>query len=583
MYQSLYRKYRPKNFDEVVGQEVVVKTLKNAIINNHLNHAYLFTGPRGTGKTSIAKIFAKTVNCSNLKETNPCEECVNCTQIKNKQSVDIIEIDAASNNGVDEIRELRNKASLVPTTGSFKVYIIDEVHMLTTGAFNALLKTLEEPPTHVIFILATTEPHKIPATILSRCQRFDFKKIPKRKMIDRLKLIAQEEKIEAEENVYEEVAHLSDGCMRDALSIFDQVIAYSNNKIKLDDVHEVNGTLPSLVLIQFLMNILDRNYKETFSLIDEYDNKGKNFVKLSEEFLLLLRNIMLYITIPNYEFEDELKMEYQKITEKVDFTQLLQCVKLINETIVDMKKSNNPKILFEMFVVSMLNKNTCEFTISLQNDVQKIEAQANIEKKSNETTKQLKIEDVKPVTVGKVVNMEEPAENEIKVLKPEKRIDKDYNKNLLEKIENVRKIRVNNTLCNFNKKILIEMKNRIDEVRNFLIDPDYTDIASIIIDGDLKAASNENLIFLYKTKRMELEFNVNIPLIDELLEKVFHQPYKAVATNESDWNKIKEEFNSKIKTYVYMEEPKNIKEYLGNDEKDESLIDNLFGEIVEYS
>ena len=202
MYQSLYRKYRPQNFDEVIGQQVIVKTLKNTIVNHRLGHAYLFTGPRGTGKTTIAKIFAKKINCSNLKETITWNFCESCQQILNKKSVDIIEIDAASNNGVDEIRELRSKANLVPTVGKYKVYIIDEVHMLTTGAFNALLKTLEEPPSHVVFILATTEPHKIPTTIISRCQRFDFKKIAQRDMIAGLKKIALEEKIVIEENAY---------------------------------------------------------------------------------------------------------------------------------------------------------------------------------------------------------------------------------------------------------------------------------------------------------------------------------------------------------------------------------------------
>ena len=248
MYQTLYRKYRPSNFNEVIGQDIIIKTIKNEIKNNKLSHAYIFSGPRGTGKTSTAKIIAKTINCENPIDLMPCNKCVNCTLINNKQSIDIIEIDAASNNGVDEIRELRNNVNLVPSSGKYKIYIIDEVHMLSIGAFNALLKTLEEPPSHVIFILATTEIHKIPNTILSRCQKFDFNKISVNKIKERLEYIIKEEKINIEEEAIIEIARLADGGMRDALSILDQVISYSDDKITVSSIHEINGTIPQYEL-----------------------------------------------------------------------------------------------------------------------------------------------------------------------------------------------------------------------------------------------------------------------------------------------------------------------------------------------
>ena len=240
-YLALYRKYRPVDFNNVYGQEEVVTVLKNAIVTGKISHAYLFCGPRGTGKTTIAKIVARLVNCDNLIDGNPCGKCYNCLNYLN--SNDIVEIDAASNNGVDEIRELRDKVNLVPSNAKYKVYIIDEVHMLTMQAFNALLKTLEEPPSHVIFILATTEPHKIPLTISSRCQKFRFSKISDDKIFDRLKDICYCENISTDDDTLYEIARLSDGGMRDAINILDQLVAYSNGNITIDDVYKVNGSV----------------------------------------------------------------------------------------------------------------------------------------------------------------------------------------------------------------------------------------------------------------------------------------------------------------------------------------------------
>ncbi|MEI3499104.1 MAG: DNA polymerase III subunit gamma/tau [Bacilli bacterium] len=355
MYQTLYRKYRPLNLDEVVGQQVIVKTLKNAILNNQLSHAYLFTGPRGTGKTSIAKILARTINCTNLNDTTPCNKCVNCTQNLN-QPVDIIEIDAASNNGVDEIRELKSKVNLVPTINKYKVYIIDEVHMLTTGAFNALLKTLEEPPAHIIFILATTEPHKIPMTILSRCQRFDFKRISNQDLVKRLKYVVDQEKIKIEENCLEEIARLSNGGMRDALSILDQVNAYADDQIKIEQIHEINGTLTPVEIKNFILNIKNKKLEEILELIEQYDNKGKDFVKLAEEILVYLKNLIFKFNVPKY-FES-LNIDFNDYDiEKIDIDELMNYVQNFNDIINELKKSSNPKLIFELSIIKIISKN----------------------------------------------------------------------------------------------------------------------------------------------------------------------------------------------------------------------------------
>ena len=276
-YKSLYRKYRPLKFEDVYGQEFIIKTLSNAIKNNKIGHAYLFCGTRGTGKTTIAKIFARSVNCLKPLDNMPCGKCEICLNENTDEIPDIIEIDAASNNGVDEIRELKNKIKLVPNLCKYKVYIIDEVHMLSTGAFNALLKTLEEPPEHVIFILATTEPQKLPITIISRCQRFDFKKINISDIKERLKFIAKEEKIKIDDLALDEIAKISDGAMRDAIGLLDQISSFTDSKITLEDIYMVRGSVSYNTILTLLDNLVDNNIKELLDIIDEIYLSGKDF------------------------------------------------------------------------------------------------------------------------------------------------------------------------------------------------------------------------------------------------------------------------------------------------------------------
>ena len=278
-YLALYRKYRPVDFNNVYGQEEVVTVLKNAIVTGKISHAYLFCGPRGTGKTTIAKIVARLVNCDNLIDGNPCGKCYNCLNYLN--SNDIVEIDAASNNGVDEIRELRDKVNLVPSNAKYKVYIIDEVHMLTMQAFNALLKTLEEPPSHVIFILAT------------RCQKFRFSKISDDKIVDRLKDICYCENISTDDDTLYEIARLSDGGMRDAINILDQLVAYSNGNITIDDVYKVNGSVSYNDLYNLLNNIINNNKIEIINFVDYLNNSGKDIAKFIEELLIFLKILEL--------------------------------------------------------------------------------------------------------------------------------------------------------------------------------------------------------------------------------------------------------------------------------------------------
>ena len=291
-YQALYRKYRPSNFDEVVGQQPIIQTLKNAIVQNRIAHAYLFCGPRGTGKTSIAKIFAKMLNCED-ESNKPCGKCTNCKMVQNGSHPDIIEIDAASNNGVDEVRNLIDKVKYAPMQGKYKVYIIDEVHMMTTGAFNALLKTIEEPPAHVVFILATTEPNKVIPTIISRCQRFDFNKVSQKDIEKRLSIVCKEEKIGIDPEAISLIAQLADGGMRDSLSILDQCIAYCSSNITIDNVREIYGVLTTSDIGKLFEHLYAHEVDALIQQIQECSDKGMDLKRLTSDFITLLKESII--------------------------------------------------------------------------------------------------------------------------------------------------------------------------------------------------------------------------------------------------------------------------------------------------
>lgn len=566
MYQALYRKYRPKTFDDVAGQEIIIRTLKNAVINDKISHAYLFAGPRGCGKTSIAKIFAKLVNCKDSVDGMPCNKCVCCTQ-SNEQNMDVIEMDAASNNGVDEIREINNKVNLVPSLGIYKIYIIDEVHMLTIGAFNALLKTLEEPPSHVIFILATTDPHKVPVTILSRCQRFDLKKIPLENIYNRLKYICDNENIKIEDEAVWEIARLGDGGLRDAIGILDQVVSYAVDIVTLDDVHEVNGTISQEKVLNLMKNVIKKNLTQVINTITEYNNKGKSIIKITEEIILFLRNAILANTT---SLED--KNIYREINEDISTEEMLNYISILNDSLLDMKKFSNPKMILELAFIKMLNKSdnhmenkiVTEQTVATKIITQEINQSENISKK-------IEIELKNSNTV------------ENKNISPEinkKLVDSD----LLEKLNKFVEIRVNNTLSKFSKKDTIELKNNLNRIMDYVMDEKYNIYATMILDGELKAVSDEYLIFSYKTEHLSNLFNENIINIESLINLVFNKPYKVVAVDSDKWNIIKENFNSKKQKYEYQKEIYSINDILSklNNEPVDDMK-SLFGEIVEYN
>lgn len=357
-YTALYRKWRPHNFEDVKGQDHIITTLKNQIKADRIGHAYLFCGTRGTGKTTIAKIFAKAVNCENPVNGSPCNECESCRSITKGRSMNVIEIDAASNNGVDNIREIKDEVSYSPTEGRYKVYIIDEVHMLSIGAFNALLKTLEEPPSYVIFILATTESHKIPVTILSRCQRYDFKRITIDIITERLQELMTEEKVEAEEKALRYVAKAAEGSMRDALSLLDQCIAfYLGEKLTYEHVLEVLGAVDTEVFSRLLRDILNKEVTSAIKILEELIVQGRELGQFVTDFIWYLRNLLLAKTSDNIEDIIDVSAESMvRLKEEgtmTDENTLMRYIRVFSETSNQIKYASHKRILIEMSIIKL--------------------------------------------------------------------------------------------------------------------------------------------------------------------------------------------------------------------------------------
>lgn len=535
-YLALYRKYRPKNFNDVNGQDTVVKILKNSIINNKIGHAYVFSGPRGTGKTSVAKIFSRTINCLNPIDGEACQKCDICKNIDDN-IMDIVEIDAASNNGVDEIREIRNNVTLMPSFLKYKVYIIDEVHMLSTSAFNALLKTLEEPPEHVVFILATTEINKVPLTVLSRCQKLDFKKISPQILEKRLKYIVSKEKSKIDDSVIKLVAEISDGSFRDALNYLDQLSSLNKTSVCVDDVYDLVGDVPQDIVFKILDNIVDFDIKEGLSIIDVLYQNGNNFYNICERLLNVVRDVIIYDNTINY-FDSE----YSKLLDRFIGLNIDKMIKLSSELFdlsIIMKKSDNQKTLFETYYI----KSSLLF------------------KKDNETIKESNKSSETPIKISS--------------------LEKSESTDSTFKCSDNKDIMINNCLALADKNMKISFIKKYSDIDNYISNIEYNSVSSLMLKATPEVVSKKYILFSFKNKFEVVLFDKNTEAIEKLLNLVYKSKYSVVAIDEKSWIKIKDKYINDLSNGIKYSV---IDELKSNNKKSKSELEkeaiNIFGDEI---
>lgn len=525
-YKALYRTYRPQTFEEVAGQRHIVRTLKNALEKNKIAHAYLFCGPRGTGKTTMAKLFAKALNCEEGLG-HQCNKCDNCKEITEGTHPDVIEIDAASNNGVEQVRDLIDKVNYLPLKGKYKVYIIDEVHMMTTSAFNALLKTLEEPPAHVVFILATTEPHNIIPTILSRCQRYDFTRVSDADIKERMITVLENEKITYEDKAIDAIVSLADGGMRDALSILDQILAYSNDSLTENDVYTLYGLASTSEKLELLKDIYNGDVTSTLKRMNAFSEGGVDLKRLNSDLLEILKDVLIYKKTHDEEELTQIKEDDAKeLSELIDIRTLNTMIGAFLKSQIDFKTVNNIKTLFEVTLLKLCTLN------DEQTERIKVEPKVIEKPKFIETPKQVETpiikEEVQPVK-------ETPKATEVEI--EEKKVEPQKINSapdwLLEDESSQQVVEAEGEKYSLDDNLIIKLMvigdkegrksliNRWGELNNYLTHPQLGDIVALIKDGRPFIVTKEVLVMEYDFEK--LANKANIKSNQENISKVLSQ------------------------------------------------------------
>ncbi len=543
-YQALYRKYRPTNFDEVVGQTHIIQTLKNAIVQNRIAHAYLFCGPRGTGKTSIAKIFAKTLNCTNSQDA-PCGVCENCKMAANGSHPDIIEIDAASNNGVDEVRNLIDKVKYAPMQGKYKIYIIDEVHMMTSGAFNALLKTIEEPPAHVIFIFATTEPNKVLPTIISRCQRFDFNKVSMHDIKYRLSVVCKNEGIEIDENGLTLIAQLADGGMRDALSILDQCVAYCSSHIDVNDIRKIYGVVTSEDIGKLFYSVYKKDVDSFVKDIQKYSDMGMDIKRLTADFIHMLKDSLILDYSENSTLVSDMNKDMiRKYFKLAPINFRIKCMEELMDTYNKYTYASNALDYLEASLLKISSysyESKTHIIDSDYNDFKEIEEEENYETSYDDTSDNSDI--------------------------IEKNIQKDDNNGVLEKFEisdvsreTLKQSENTNNKIILNDEFVIQLlvgatkmersidTNKFNNIGQFISSLEFGKYAATLRNSSIMASGSNYIVVCVSNEILAKqinEFELNYGY-EDFMEVLLGKAKKVFALDKTQQSRVKDEFKERM-------------------------------------